>query len=40
MGIAATTGTELTVHQICFKEHKKLKYNGDNGYDGDRLTVH
>ena len=22
-GIAATTGTELTVHQICFKEYKK-----------------
>ena len=23
MGIAATTGTELTVHQICFKEYIK-----------------
>ena len=37
MGIADTTGTQLTAHQICFKEYiKYLKYNGDSGYDGDR----
>ena len=37
MGIADTTGTQLTVHQICFKEYiKYLKYNGDSGYNGDR----
>ena len=37
MEIADTTGTELTVHQICFKEYiKYLKYNGDSGHNGDR----
>ena len=38
MGIADTTGTQLTVHQICFKEYiKYLKYNGDSGHNGDRI---
>ena len=37
MGIADTTGTQLTVHQICFKEYiKYLKYKGDSGHNGDR----
>ena len=36
MGIADTTGTQLTAHQICFKECiKYLKYNGDSGHSGD-----
>ena len=35
-GIADTTGTELAVHQISFKEYKNnLKFNGDNGDGGD-----
>ena len=37
MGIADTTGTELAVQQICFKEYKiNLKYNGVHGHGGDR----
>ena len=34
MGIADTMGTELTVHQICFKVHiKYLKNNGDSRHN-------
>ena len=34
--IKDTTGTELVVHQISFKEYKNnLKFNGDNGDGGD-----
>ena len=37
MVIADTTGTQLTAHQICFKEYiKNLKCNGDSGHNGDR----
>ena len=37
MGIADTTGTQLTAHQLCFKEYiKYLKYNGDSGHHGNR----
>ena len=36
MGIADTMGTELTVHQICFKVHiKYLKNNGDSRHNGN-----
>ena len=35
--IADTTGTQLTAHQICFKEYiKNRKCNGDSGHNGDR----
>ena len=37
MVIADTTGTQLTKHQICFKEYiKNLKCNGNSGHNGDR----
>ena len=37
MVITDATGTQLTAHQICFKEYiKYLKYNGDSGHNGDR----